>query len=150
MCSTTLLLRFRDTGVMWLYGLDGIICSGGSERTQGISRRNSTAQSFRPVGSVPAGNEVVNQWAKPCWAGSGRLSNPSHPVPAGSSSTLLTGELFLWGNSFLSALSIAAFQKDLAYSPAYPWGTLLALLETLVTSTIFALFLLAIRRQFRR
>jgi uncharacterized protein YjbI with pentapeptide repeats len=83
------------------------------------------------------------------------LSAPSpltylHPVPAGSSSTLINGELFLWGNSFLSALSIAVFQKDLAYTPAYPWGTLLALLETLVTSTIFALFLLAIRRQFRR
>ena len=42
-------------------GLGEILYSGFPERTQGISARNSTAQSFKPVGSVPAGNEVVNQ-----------------------------------------------------------------------------------------
>lgn len=42
-------------------GLFEILYSAFPERTQGISPRNSTAQSFKPVGSVPAGNEVVNQ-----------------------------------------------------------------------------------------
>jgi hypothetical protein len=45
---------------------------------------------------------------------------------------------------------LAAFQRDLAYEPSYPWGRLFALLELLLTSTLIALFLLAVRRQFRR
>jgi hypothetical protein len=36
------------------------------------------------------------------------------------------------------------------YEPSYPWGRLLALFEVLLTSTLIALFLLAVRRQFRR
>ena len=47
-------------------------------------------------------------------------------------------------------LGVAAFQRDLAYEPSYPSGRLLALLELLLTSTLIALFLLAVRRQFRR
>jgi len=50
----------------------------------------------------------------------------------------------------MTALYVAAFQKDLVYEPSYPWGRLLALLEVLLTSTLIALFLLAVRRQFRR
>jgi hypothetical protein len=56
----------------------------------------------------------------------------------------------LFGNSFLTALEIAAFQKEPAYQPVYPWGRLLTLIETLLTSTLAALFFLAVRRQFRR
>ena len=58
------------------------------------------------------------------------------------------GRLF-W-HSVMTSLGIAAFQRDLAFEPSYPWGRLLALLELLLTSTLIALFLLAVRRQFRR
>jgi len=56
----------------------------------------------------------------------------------------------LFGHSFLTALYISALQKELVYEPVYPWGRLLALLQILLTSTLFALFVLALRRQFRR
>jgi hypothetical protein len=55
-----------------------------------------------------------------------------------------------FGHSLMTTLYVAGFQKDLAYEPSYPWGRLLALAEVLLTSTLFALFLLAIRRQFKR
>jgi uncharacterized protein YjbI with pentapeptide repeats len=53
-------------------------------------------------------------------------------------------------NSAMTTLYVAAFQKDLTYEPSYPGGRLLALLEVLLTSTLGALFLLAVRRQFKR
>jgi hypothetical protein len=56
----------------------------------------------------------------------------------------------LFGHSVMTSLGVAAFQRDLAYEPSYPWGRLLALFELLLTSTLIALFLLAVRRQFRR
>ena len=56
----------------------------------------------------------------------------------------------LFGSSCLSALEIAAFQKEPAYQPVYPWGRLLTLVEMLLTSALAALFFLAVRRQFRR
>jgi uncharacterized protein YjbI with pentapeptide repeats len=59
-------------------------------------------------------------------------------------------QLRLIGHSAMTSLYIAAFQKDLVYQPSYPLGRLLALIEVLLTSTLLALFLLAIRRQFRR
>jgi hypothetical protein len=62
----------------------------------------------------------------------------------------LRWELGLVGKSFLTAVDAATFQKGADYTPAYPWGRALAILETLLTSTLFALFLLAMRRQFRR
>jgi uncharacterized protein YjbI with pentapeptide repeats len=55
-----------------------------------------------------------------------------------------------FGNSLMTTLYVAAFQKHLIYEPSYPWGRLLALVEVLLTSTLVALFLLAVRRQFRR
>ena len=58
--------------------------------------------------------------------------------------------LRLVAHSSLTTGYIAAFQKDLVYEPSYPWGRVLALLEVVLTSTLFALFLLAVRRQFRR
>ncbi len=58
--------------------------------------------------------------------------------------------LAFFGHSLMTALSVAGFQKELIYQPAYPWGRALALLELLLTSTLIALFLLALRRQFRR
>ena len=50
----------------------------------------------------------------------------------------------------MTSLYVAAFQKDLTYQPSYPWRRLLALIEVLLTSTLVALFLLAVRRQFKR
>jgi uncharacterized protein YjbI with pentapeptide repeats len=59
-------------------------------------------------------------------------------------------ELELVGRGLLAAIDVAGFQKSPEYSPAYPWGRVLAIVETVLTSTLFGLFLLAIRRQFRR
>ncbi len=59
-------------------------------------------------------------------------------------------ELRLVGKSAITSVDAATFQKSAEYAPAYPWGRVLAIIETLLTSTLFALFLLAIRRQFRR
>jgi hypothetical protein len=56
----------------------------------------------------------------------------------------------LLGHSLMTTIGVASFQRDLAYEPSYPWGRLLVILETILTSTLLALFLLAIRRQFRR
>ncbi len=53
-------------------------------------------------------------------------------------------------NSMLTSVFTALFQRDLIYDPAYPGGRILAVLEQALTSTLFAIFLLAIRRQFRR
>jgi hypothetical protein len=60
------------------------------------------------------------------------------------------GGAAFFGNSFMTTLSVAGFQKELKYEPSYPWGRVLALLELLLTSTLIALFLLALRRQFKR
>ena len=53
-------------------------------------------------------------------------------------------------HSGMTSLSVAGFQKELRYSPGYPWGRALALLELLLTTTLGGLFLLAIRRQYKR
>jgi uncharacterized protein YjbI with pentapeptide repeats len=68
----------------------------------------------------------------------------------GSVGQSLRWEVGLAGRSLLTAVDIATFQKSTEYTPAYPAGHALAIVETLLTSTLFALFLLAIRRQFRR
>jgi hypothetical protein len=52
--------------------------------------------------------------------------------------------------SGITAIDTATFQRNPEYSPVYPWGRVLGIIETLLTSSLFALFLLAIRRQFRR
>jgi hypothetical protein len=60
------------------------------------------------------------------------------------------GAAAFFGNSLMTVLSVAGFQKELKYEPSYPWGRALALLELLLTSTLIALFLLAVRRSFKR
>jgi len=60
------------------------------------------------------------------------------------------GGFAFFGHSLMTALSVAGFQKELKYEPSYPWGRALALAELLLTSTLIGLFLLAVRRQFRR
>jgi len=56
----------------------------------------------------------------------------------------------LFGKGLIASVDTATFQKSAEYAPTYPWGRVLAIIETLLTSSLFALFLLAIRRQFRR
>ncbi len=88
-------------------------------------------------------------------------SNPPPPFPLlnyGDFSTYIhsykgpawIATVAFFGHSLMTALSVAGFQKELIYQPAYPWGRALALFELLLTSTLIALFLLALRRQFRR
>lgn len=60
------------------------------------------------------------------------------------------GRAAFFGHSLMTTLSVPGFQKELKYEPSYPWGRALALFELLLTSTLIALFLLAVRRQFRR
>jgi hypothetical protein len=55
-----------------------------------------------------------------------------------------------FGNSLMTSLSMFPFQRELKYEPSYPWGEALARLELLLTSTLIGLFLLAVRRQFKR
>jgi uncharacterized protein YjbI with pentapeptide repeats len=59
-------------------------------------------------------------------------------------------EAKLIGKSGITATDTATFQRTPEYAPAYPWGRVVGIVETLLTSSLFALFLLAIRRQFRR
>jgi len=59
-------------------------------------------------------------------------------------------EIRLVGKGAITSADTSTFQKAPEYAPAYPWGRVLAIFETLLTSTLFALLLLAIRRQFRR
>ena len=59
-------------------------------------------------------------------------------------------EVRLVGKGLITSVDAATFQRSAEYAPAYPWGRVLAIFETLLTSSLFALFLLAIRRQFRR
>lgn len=59
-------------------------------------------------------------------------------------------EVRLVGKGVITSIDTASFQKNAEYQPAYPWGRVLAIIENLITSSLFALFLLAIRRQFRR
>ena len=54
------------------------------------------------------------------------------------------------GHGGLTAVDTASFQRNLEYAPVYPWGRVVAIVETLLTSTLVALFFLALRRQFRR
>jgi len=54
------------------------------------------------------------------------------------------------GPGIMTTVGVAFFQRDLAYAPSYPWGRLVSWLQLLLTYTLVALFLLAVRRQFRR
>ena len=62
----------------------------------------------------------------------------------------LWAEVRLTGKGVITSVDAATFQRSAEYAPAYPWGRVVAIIETLLTSSLFALFLLAIRRQFRR
>jgi len=72
------------------------------------------------------------------------------PCPDAGSYHTCMGLWRVGGNSLVASFEVAAFQRQLAFRPAYAWGRFLRLLELLLTSTFIALFLLALRRQFRR
>jgi len=59
-------------------------------------------------------------------------------------------EVKIEGKAAIAAIDTAGFQRNAEYVPSYPWGRVLAIVTTLLTSTLFGLFLLAIRRQFKR
>jgi hypothetical protein len=62
----------------------------------------------------------------------------------------LWAEVRLFGKGAITSLDTVMFQKSPEYAPAHPWGRVLGIFETLLISSLFALFLLALRRQFRR
>ncbi len=68
----------------------------------------------------------------------------------GSQHDKVWAEAKLVGKSAIMSLDTATFERAPEYIPEYPWGRLAAIIETALTSALFALFLLAIRRQFRR
>jgi uncharacterized protein YjbI with pentapeptide repeats len=74
------------------------------------------------------------------WATFFRMHPAEHP--SGFSGMIL--------HSLMTSLSVAGFQRELRYVPSYPWGRMMALFELLLTTTLGGLFLLAIRRQFKR
>jgi hypothetical protein len=82
---------------------------------------------------VPGGRRVASAWD---------LQKTHEPN--------LWAEARLFGKGAITSVDTATFQKSAEYAPAYPWGRVLAIFETLLTSSLFAPFLLAIRRQFRR
>jgi uncharacterized protein YjbI with pentapeptide repeats len=57
----------------------------------------------------------------------------------------------LWRHSAMTTLAVASLQREAAYyEPHYGWGRFLGILELALTSTLAALFILAVRRQFKR
>ncbi|OFW31426.1 MAG: hypothetical protein A3J28_07195 [Acidobacteria bacterium RIFCSPLOWO2_12_FULL_60_22] len=61
------------------------------------------------------------------------------------------GAWAFFGHSLMTALSVMALQREVEYQPVYPWGRpLLTVFELVLSYTLIALFLLAVRRQFRR
>ena len=91
-------------------------------------------------------SSIEFQQALPCQPGT--YGAAWHTQDSGAQK--LRSEAGLLGKSLLMAIDIATFQRNSEYTPSYPWGRALAIAENLLTSTLFALFLLAMRRQFRR
>ena len=56
----------------------------------------------------------------------------------------------LFGKSLIVSVEAATFQRSTEYAPAYFWGQFLAVLEVMLTSSVFVLFLFALRRQYKR
>jgi hypothetical protein len=56
----------------------------------------------------------------------------------------------LFAKGLLTAFEVASLRRELLYEPIGAGGHLLAIVEVLLTSTLLSLFLLALRRQFRR
>jgi hypothetical protein len=115
---------------------------------------SSGGKAPRSLVTIATGGEtlqsVVTVATQPAPPAAAELSYWHFSDFAGAYSGMWKGRAAFFGHSLMTTLYVAGFQKDLAFEPSYPWGRLLALAEVLLTSTLFALFLLAIRRQFRR
>jgi len=122
-------------GFALLYSAAGLLFDSGRGAPATIASQGVTL----PDGSSRAG-------MSPC---AGQLSYWC-PWPGGADPHVWRARGRPFGNSVMTSLYVAAFQKDLTYQPSYPWGRLLALIEVVLTSTLGALFLLAVRRQFKR
>jgi hypothetical protein len=74
-----------------------------------------------------------------------------HPFQGGADSrSIRQARLDLLMSSGLTSIEVALLQRNPTYEPSYRCGRLLMLLEVVLTSTLGALFLLAVRRQFKR
>jgi len=74
-----------------------------------------------------------------------------HPSQnSGDTRPIWRARLALVGHSANTTVSISLFLREMAYEPADPWGTAAKLAEMVLTSTLGALFLLSVRRQFKR
>ena len=62
----------------------------------------------------------------------------------------LWAEMDMFANGLIASVDAAEFQRSPKVEPARRVGWLMARFETVLTSSLFALFLLAMRRQFRR
>jgi hypothetical protein len=77
--------------------------------------------------------------------------NYGHPLRGSDDERpLWQAELALVGYSAITTASVSLFLRDLAYEPLDPWGSALKAVEMFLTSTLAALFLLAVRRKFKR
>lgn len=74
----------------------------------------------------------------------------ARPFPPGYQGGVWRARRGLVRDGLIASADITTFQRDLPYKPAYRLGHILALAQSLLTSTLVALFLLAVRRQFRR
>jgi hypothetical protein len=109
-----------------LYPLAGL---RSTDRAGGAALSHASAQ--------PAGASIVSYSTLPGFL----LKEPSGRF---------VGALKFFGHSAVTTLGVAFLQRELSYEPGYPWGRLLSWLQLLLTYTLVALFLLAVRRQFRR
>jgi uncharacterized protein YjbI with pentapeptide repeats len=105
---------------------------------------------LRSGGTAPPASATVTQQASPPMLAT-ELSycHFAEFVRAYPGAKWIAGPAF-FGHSLMTTLAVASLQKELRYEPFYPWGRALALVQLVLTSTLIALFLLALRRQFRR
>ncbi len=122
-----------------LYTLTGMTYDAEKDRgaqVQSMAQRVSAAPGVPPVAS----RRVVEvSWR-----------NPAVFPPQNTPAAYGWARLVLFGHGLMTALYVAAFQKDLVFEPSYPLGRIVALVELALTSTFIALFLLAVRRRFQR
>jgi uncharacterized protein YjbI with pentapeptide repeats len=126
--------------MVWMYGL---MSQYGSSYTRALMWLLAFIMLFGLLFPV-AGLRVTNSPAP-----SGLTSTASSvfywPCPTKKSAFLKTATAGFW-----ASLGVATFQKAPAYEPGTPVGKHLATTEIIVISSQFALFLLALRRRFKR
>jgi hypothetical protein len=74
----------------------------------------------------------------------------SNPLAGSADKRSLWKARLTMGASAVTTVGIALFLRDLPYEPLDPWGSAMKVAEMILTSVLAALFLLALRRQFKR